>query len=531
MGGKVLHSAIMRRTHFFLLLAMFVLPGFDANAWAAGCDAVKALALEETTITLAETVVDGKVTTPYGDTIGNLPGFCRVAGVLRPTADSAIRFEVWMPSSGWNGRLMGIGNGGFAGTVSYGQMASGLRLGYATASTDTGHQGGAEDASWAYRHPEKVADYGYRALHLTTVRAKEIVAAVYGKAAEKAYFDACSNGGREALMEAQRFPEDYDGILGGAPANNWTHMLASGIDVAQGMLVDPSGYIQAMKLPAINRAALAACDALDGVKDGIVSEPGLCRFDPAVLLCKDGDGLGCLTGPQVKALTKLYAGGATREGKSLFPGYTPGSEMPGWPSWVIGGGPGGASGGRYAEGFFRYMVLEDPTWSILTADPGAMLEKALATAGKDMDATGADLRRFAARGGKLLLYHGWNDAAISPWNTVAYWKQVRGVMGAEAEDASVALYMVPGMEHCAGGTGPSNFGQLGLPPGNGAGSGALDVLRGWVEQGTAPGAIVASKMQGKTTVMARPLCRFPLVAKWDGVGDPNVAASFACRAE
>ncbi len=509
---------------------------YSASAFGAGCDAVKGMTLESTTITLAEAVPAGKITTPYGDVVAGLPAFCRVSGVIRPTADSVIRFEVWLPSQGWNGRFLGVGNGGFAGSINYGQMGSSLKLGYATASTDTGHQGGAEDASWAYKHPEKITDYGYRALHLTTLRSKEIVAAMYGKGAEKAYFDACSNGGREALMEAQRFPEDYDGILGGAPANNWTRMLSSGIDVAQAEMGDPAGYVSSMKLPAINKATLAACDAGDGVKDGIVSDPARCRFDPGVLLCKGEDGLGCLTGPQVRALTKLYTGGSTRDGKSLFPGYVPGGELPGWPSWVTGGGPGGGSGGRYAENYFRYMVLNDPAWSLLTADPGAMLEKAQAATGKDLDAVSYDLRPFAARGGKLMMYHGWNDAAISPWNTINYWKGVREAMGAAEEDAAVRLYMVPGMEHCANGTGPNSFGQLGLQAGDGPGSGALDVLRGWVEKGVAPGVVVAGKYvssPGKATVevMKRPLCPYPQRAVYDGTGDANGVGSFACKTE
>jgi hypothetical protein len=519
--------------HVFLLGACSAM--LSSTAWGAGCEAVKGLRLDHTTIAQAEPVAAGKITTPYGDSIPNLPAFCRVAGVIRPTSDSAIRFEVWLPASGWNGRFLGVGNGGFAGSINYGQMASSLRLGYATASTDTGHEGGAEDASWAYRHPEKIADYGFRGLHLSTLRAKEIVAAVYGRNAEKAYFDACSNGGREALIEAQRFPEDYDGILGGAPANNWTHMLSSGIDVTQAEIGDPAGYISSMKLPAINRAALAACDAGDGVKDGIVSDPASCKFDPAVLLCHGEDSLSCLTAPQVKSLTKLYNGGSTRDGQSLFPGYVPGSELPGWPSWVTGGGPGGGSGGRYAENYFRYMVLTDPTWSILTADPATMLEKAQSATAKDLDATSPDLRGFTARGGKLMMYHGWNDAAISPWNTIAYWKSVRETMGASEEDAAVRLYMVPGMEHCANGPGPNSFGQLGLPAGDGPGSGALEILRGWVEKGTAPGPVLAGKYVGvgkaATEVMKRPLCPYPQRAVYNGSGDPAAASSFTCRAE
>ena len=446
----------------------------------ADCAAVKALALDGTTITTAEVVTDVKLPypSPYGTPMTDLPSFCRVAGVIKPTPDSKIKFEVWLPVAGWNERLLAGGNGGYAGTISYDMLAAALRGGYAATSTDTGHEGGAEDGSWAYKHPEKVTDFGYRGLHLTTARAKEIVAAMYGKPQAHAYFDGCSNGGREGLMEAQRFPDDFDGILDGAPANNWTRMLSSGIDVGQSMLLDPAAYISTMKLPAINKATLAACDTLDGVKDGIVSSPGKCHFDPAVLLCKTGDALDCLTAPQVKALAKLYSGGVDRQGKSIFPGYTPGSELPGWPSWVTGGGPAGGSGTRYAENFFRYIVLSDPTWSLLTADPEAMRVKAVAVAGKQMDAVDPDLRPFLKHGGKLIMYHGWNDAAISPWNTVNYWTSMRTTIGAAAQDASVRLYMVPGMEHCAGGTGPTMFGQLELPNGNGPGTGALDALGG-----------------------------------------------------
>lgn len=522
MSFPVFRTAICAAT-----LLLIALP-----ALAAECASAKELALDATTITSSEPVTSGKLTPPYGAPLANLPAFCRVTGVMRPTSDSVIRFEVWLPSAGWNERLMGVGNGGFAGTIGYGQMASALRLGFAVAGTDTGHQGEAQDAGWAYRHPEKITDFGYRGLHWMTLRAKAVVGAVYGKAANHAYFDACSDGGREALMEAQRFPEDYDGILAGAPANNWARMLSASIDLAQTMYGDPAGYISTMKLPAINRAALAACDALDGVKDGIVSEPARCRFDPETLLCKGEETLGCLTRPQVKTLARLYAGGVGRDGTAIFPGLLPGSELPGWPSWITGSGPGGGAG--YPANYFRYMVTNDPKWEILTADPDAMLKQAQAATSHDLDATDPDLSRFAARGGKMMMYHGWNDPAISPWNSIAYLKSVREKMGAAA-DTTVALYMVPGMEHCAGGTGPSSFGQLGLSTARGAGSGMLDVLEGWVEKGTAPGPVLTAKFTGvgkaAVAMMTRPLCPYPQVAKYDGKGDPNVPESFSCKTE
>ncbi len=522
-------SLILARLAVCTLLAWF-LP--QSSALASPCSGVRALASEKTTVSLSEIVGNGRLTTPYGNTLEQLPQFCRIAGVFRPTRDSVIRFEVWMPTSGWNGRFLGVGNGGYAGTINYEQMASSLRRGFVTASTDTGHEAGPEDASWAFHHPEKIADYGYRALHLTTVFAKKALTAFYGQPAQHAYFDSCSNGGREGLVEAQRFPEDYDGILAGAPANNWTSMLTSAIDVVQTMASDPAAYISTMKLPAIHRAVLDACDATDGVKDGIVSNPAMCRFDPASLLCKGEDSLTCLTSPQVKTLRKLYTGGSTRDGKKIFPGYVPGSEIPAWDYWVIGPGPEAGAGARYPVNFFRYMVTEDPKWNIDAADAGTAQSEAEAAVGKILNATNPNLQPFFDRGGKMILYHGWNDSAISPWNTINYLTSVREKVGETKTDAGVRLYMVPGMEHCFGGPGPSSFGQLGLSEGQGIGSGSLDLLERWVELQRAPDVILASKFSGKgkaaAATMTRPLCPYPQVAKYSGKGDPNRAESFTC---
>src|SRR5580700_813260 len=266
----------------FLAALTAASPGF-----AATCESLAATALPDTAISIAESVPAGAFTPPYGAPIDKLPAFCRVAGVIKPTADSYIRFEVWLPASNWNGKFLGVGNGGFAGAIGFGSMGANVKRGYATAGTDTGHEADGEDASWAYHHPEKVNDFGYRALHLTTVNAKTLIQAFYSQPLQHAYFDSCSDGGREALMEAQRFPADYDGILAGAPANFWTHMLATGVDISQTIYTDPAGYISSTKFPAISAAVLAACDEQDGVKDGIVNDPSRCHFDPSTLLCKD----------------------------------------------------------------------------------------------------------------------------------------------------------------------------------------------------------------------------------------------------
>src|ERR1700761_6904984 len=276
--------------------SLLLFAGFAAAARAEDCGALKNLQLPETTITSAQTVTSGSLRgNELPRPMHGLPEFCRVTGVLRPSSDSSIGFEVWLPTHGWNGRFLGVGNGGFAGSIGYDGLAGNLKRGFATAGSDAGHKADGEDASWAYQHPEKIKDFGWRAVHLTAERSKAVINAYYGKNADKAYFDSCSDGGREALMEAQRFPKDYDGILAGAPANNWVHLISSGVDVAQSTIGNPRSYVSSQKLPAIQRASLAACDAQDGVQDGFINDPAQCHFDPAVLLCKEGDALDCLT--------------------------------------------------------------------------------------------------------------------------------------------------------------------------------------------------------------------------------------------
>jgi hypothetical protein len=523
----------MSRTGLLITSAAVLLAlGAPAAFAASDCTSLKNMTFPDATLTAAEAVTAGSLELQGLEPLTSLPAFCRVRVTLHPTTDSTIRFEAWLPQESWNGRLLNVGNGGFAGSISYGQMANNLRRGYATAGSDAGHQADAEDASWAYQHPEKIADFGYRAVHLTALLSKAVVTAYYAKTQEKSYFDACSDGGREALMEAQRFPDDYDGILAGAPANNWAHMLVNGLALTQANSRDPAAYISSLKLPAITQAALNACDGLDGLKDGVISDPERCRFDPAVLQCKKAEDSSCLTPPQIHALRMIYSGAKDSKGVTIFPGLMPGDENPSWHDWVLGNAPAGASGTNYLSGYFRYMVLNDPTWNPLTADVDTSLQTAIDRSGKDVDAIDPDLSRFAAHGGKLIMYHGWNDPAIAPLNSVQYLAEVKRTMGSVKADAVVRLYMVPGMEHCVGGPGPNIFGQLGLAGAEGEGTGAMDLLQIWVERGKAPGPILAVKASGTHEAPARivrPVCPYPQETWYDGKGDPKMPESFACK--
>jgi len=500
---------------------------------AADCASLKNLQLTDTSITVAESVTSGALEIAEDDaTLRELPAFCRVAGEFHPSSDSRIRFEVWLPEQGWNGRLLGVGNGGFAGAFGYHEMASYLKRGFAVAGSNAGHEGEATDASWAWQHPEKVKDFGWRAVHLTAARAKEILDAFYGRPVEKSYFDSCSDGGREALMEAQRFPGDYDGILAGAPANAWSTLMASGAIFMQDLMTDPNAYIPDRKLKFIESAVLAKCDALDGVKDKVIGDPAECRFDPETLLCKDGDASDCLTQPQVDALKHLYGGVRDSQGGLVFPGYSMGDES-GWADWIVGASPGASQGSLYVQNYFRYMVTGDPTFNVLTARPEELLRESREKGAADLDATDPDLSRFAARGGKLILYHGWNDAAIPPGNTVGYYQSVEKQMGAEKTASFVRLYMIPGMEHCYGGPGATAFGQFGIETGEGPKYGLFDSLENWVEKGAPDESVVATKYgpakDGKPeTVFTRPLCAWPTVARYQGSGDPNEAGNFKC---
>ena len=350
-----------------------------AQAQTPSCENLKSLKLKDAQITRAETVNPGaanlvdSVPPTMAALFKSLPAFCRVSVGAHPSSDSDIKIEVWMPATGWNGKFQAQGNGGFAGQIDYRGMATALSHGYATAGTDTGHSGTATDATWALGHPEKIVDFGYRAIHVMTEIAKQTIAAFYQSKPKHSYFGSCSNGGREALMEAQRYPEDYDGILAGAPANYWSHLLVGALWDAQATTLDPASYIPSSKLAAIAAAVNSACDAQDGVKDGVLNDPRQCHFDPAVLTCKTEDRgedkAECLTPLQVTALKKLYQGAHDSHGQ-IFPGFLPGAETGegGWSVWITGAAPGHALLFAFGNGYFATMIYDKADWDYKTDD-------------------------------------------------------------------------------------------------------------------------------------------------------------------
>ena len=526
---------------FVLCLACCGVGNPLARAEQPACAKLNNLKIGKTTITSAELVPAGSFSADSrgkGFSATDLPEFCRVQATARPTPDSEIRLEVWLPTSTWNGRFEQMGNGGYAGGIAYTFMAPELSRGFATASTDDGHRGESGNA-WMIGHPEKVIDFGYRAVHETRLKAAPILEAFYGKQPAFSYFNGCSDGGREALMEAQRFPDDFNGIIAGAPANYWTHLMTGFVWDEQALLDDPASYIPASKLPALQNAALAACDELDGVKDGLLEDPSRCHFDPATLECKGADGPTCLTAAQVETAKKIYAGPKNpRTSRQIFPGYAPGTEAVGgnWPAWIIGKGPSGGFQFSFGNTFFADMVFAKPQWDFRTLNFDADVTTADAKLAALLNSTNPDLRRFQAHGGKLIQYHGWADAAIAPQNSINYYQSVLSTMGGPRKtNGFYRLYMVPAMSHCAGGPGPNSFGAIiqPRPPQAGAENDVVDALKKWVESGVAPGRIIATKYQDddpkKGVVMTRPICPHPQHAKWTGKGSTLDAANFVCE--
>ncbi|HEY6350146.1 MAG TPA: tannase/feruloyl esterase family alpha/beta hydrolase [Candidatus Angelobacter sp.] len=513
-----------------------------ASTESQSCEALSALKLKDTTIISASPVAAGEFEIPANVTersnssvFKSLPAFCRVTAEIKPTQDSDIKLEVWLPATGWNGRYVSHGNGGFAGSIIYASLANGVKEGYAVAATDTGHSGNLTDGSWALGHPEKIKDFGYRGIHEMTVKAKAILHAYYGKAQQYSYFSSCSNGGRQGLMEAQRFPEDYDGIIAGAPANFFTHLLVANVWNMQALQNSSASYIPPSRISAINDAVLAACDAQDGVNDGIVNDPSACHFDPAILLCKSADS-NCLTAPQVAALKKIYAGPKSSKGEQVYPGLVPGGEkgFGGWAAWITGSAPGKSLNAAFATNFFSNMVFDKSAWDFKTFNFDADVKITDDKQAANLNATNADLKNFKSRGGKLIIYHGWNDAAISPLNTIDYYNSVEKNLGPRDVNAFMRLYMAPGMQHCGGGPGPDSFGAYESSAGSTDPEHSMfSALEQWMEKGMAPDRIIATKLNDPTDPakgirMTRPLCPYPQVAKYKGPGDSNDQANFVC---
>jgi feruloyl esterase len=441
-----------------------------------------------------------------------LPEFCRIEATARPVQDSEINFELWIPPPGnWNGKFQGVGNGGWSGDLDYAAMARALRQGYATASHDTGHSGG--DLKFGQRHPEKVVDYAYRAVHVMTDTSKLLIRVQTGRFAERAYFVGCSAGGHQALSEAQRYPEDYDGIIAGAPANNrirqifgllWSWMATH----QNGKLVLP-----AAKLRVITQAVVEACDSIDGLKDGLVDDPRACRFDAATLLCKGADEANCLTAAQVEAVRKVHDGlKDPKTGTQIYPGWSVGSEDIGNQSWrtYILDPPE-----PMRVQFFRYFLFDDPTWDWNTIQ----WDRDLAYAEEKLGFIAAiepNLTPFERHGGKLLIYAGWSDPIVAAEDTVAYYEAVTNASGGPVRTLRFArLFMAPGMGHCGGGPGPNQFD-------------AVAALDDWVTHEHAPDQLIASHTTDGQVDRSRPLCPYPQVARFKGLGSIDAAANFGC---
>ena len=478
---------------------------------ATPCVDLRSLGLPNVTITSAQPVEAGPFTPTGGGRGGpppavELPSHCRVAAVLTPSSDSHIEIEVWLPATTWNGKLQAVGNGGWAGVISYAAMASALREGYATASTDTGHTGA--NALFAIGHPEKLIDYSHRAVHEMTVTAKALITAFYDRGPRLSYWNGCSTGGRQGLMSAQRFPEDFDGIVAGAPANYHSHLHTSDLAAAVPALKNPASLLPPAKLDMLNAAVLAACDAQDGVEDGLLSNPRACRFDPSALLCRGGEGNDCLTAAQLETVEGVYAPVKTSGGEPIVPGKAPGSET-GWTAVSTRS----TAPIPVALGSFQ-VAYEDANWDWRTFDLDRDVRLVDDRTGF-VNAIDPDLRAFKARGGKLLMYHGWNDVAIAPENSIDYYTSVLGQMGPNQSDW-FRLFMAPGMGHCAGGPGPNQVNYM-------------SALERWRESDVAPDQLSAAHVANDRVDMTRPLCSYPQVAVHTGVGSTNDAASFVCR--
>jgi TonB family protein len=526
---------VVRLAQTCLLTLVVILLAMPGSANAATCETLAALNLPDTTITSAQPVAAGAFIPPGESmppaSVKNLPAFCRVAATIKPAKDSEIKMEVWLPLTGWNGKYRGQGNGGFAGSIFYPGLATAVSAGYAAASTDTGHSGSPVDAHWALGHHDKIVDFGWRAIHEMTVKAKSIIQAFYGDAPKKSYFTGCSNGGRQGLMEAQRFPEDYDGIIAGAPANYWTKVFATFIWDIQAMQAEPGSYIGANKITAIAQAVVAACDANDGVKDGVLNDPPACHFDPKALLCQQGDSDSCLTAPQVAALRKIYDGPVDGKARQMFPGFFPGGEdgEGGWATW-IGHAPGKDLQTVFASGFYTNMVSTKDPVDVKTINIETAVKLADDQQGQTFNAIDPNLKPFAARGGKLIVYHGWSDAALPPQGSINYYNSVEEAMGPGKPALFMRLFMAPGMQHCGGGPGANSFGQF--APAGDADHDLNQALERWVEKGIAPDKLIATKFvddkREKGVAMTRPLCPYPEAATYKGAGDITDAANFEC---
>jgi hypothetical protein len=499
---------------------------------ATDCAALTGLKLDSGRVTAATLVAPGAFQQPglpgnlppgvANAAYRDLPQFCRVEVTMTPTSTSDIKAEVWLPASGWNGKFVGIGNGIWAGQLSYSQLADPLRRGYAVATTDTGHTGSGMTAEWAIGYPEKLVDFGHRAVHEMVVAAKASINQFYGSGPKLSLWNSCSTGGRQGLMAAHRYPEDFDVISAMAPANPMTDLMTQSMWAGWQPQRTQGAALSMPKIGALHRAAVAQCDKLDGLEDGVIGRPEACKFDPATIQCQPGqDGDNCLTPTQVGTVRGLYNGIPHPNGATLLPGWPVGSEM------QLGMLTSGQQPFPVAYTYFSMLVFGDqPGWDWKSFDYFRDTYRSRVYGAAILNAPADGLGPFFARGGKLLLSHGWNDGLIPAQNTIDFYRGLYHALPRDQAQQQLRLFMAPGMDHCSGGDGPSDFDTLG-------------VIDAWATSGTAPTSILATRPtaaggmpggppQPPRAPMSRPLCPYPAYAQYKGSGDTADAANFSC---
>ncbi len=490
-----------------LTLTLMLLAGASSPAT---CDSLRTLSTPQVTVTAAETVPAGVFVQPPAPGAATattqhpepIPRHCRVKLTLKPSSDSNIYSELWMPADGWNGKLLVVGNGGFAGSIQgYGDMQVALRLGYATAATDTGHNtADGPNGMFALGHPEKIVDFAYRALHETTVESKRLIRTFYNRTPQYSYYKGCSTGGRQGIMAATRFPDDYDGIIAGALANRHIHMHTAGSARQIELARHPDMAIPAEKAQMVSDAVMNKCDTL---REGFLNNPQQCTFDFSKFLCKGAESNECLTQPQLKAVEMFYGGVKNSKGEVIFAGQVLGNPLT----------PQRSSQTVNVSDTVRIWAFQNADYDWRTFD----IDRDMPVIDQKIgfvDATDPDLKKFKAHGGKLLLYAGWGDTGITPKNTVEYYQSVVKKMGANDTKDFAKLFMVPGMGHCRGGDGPDSFDTIAT-------------MEKWREKGQTPATIPAKNERSGLT---RPLCAYPQYAKYSGTGDLKDGANWSCVA-